>query len=240
VSLHERELSLPKPERYDDVIVGSGAGGKYLAWPGAFRPADGSRRTSVDWRFQPEYPLPAEQNEIWSAGMAHTVSHAGAFGITTNGMSMDVAKVVARKRHMIETSSRFTWSSIKRAAPSWSWPDPFHGKPWAADVHVTPDGRFLYASERTTSTLVAFRLRTDASSPAFAGGYPTERQPRNFDLDLSGKYVVAAGGLSNHVSCYSIDSRTGALRQLVQVEVGRDTNWVTIGKLPYPYVVPRD
>jgi 6-phosphogluconolactonase len=87
---------------------------------------------------------------------------------------------------------------------------------------------------------VAFRLRTDASSPAFAGGYPTERQPRNFDLDLSGKYVVAAGGLSNHVSCYSIDSRTGALRQLVQVEVGRDTNWVTIGKLPYPYVVPRD
>src|SRR6266853_2102361 len=32
-------------------------------------------------------------------------------------------------------------------------PRGFEGKPWAADIHLTPDGRFLYASERTTSTL---------------------------------------------------------------------------------------
>jgi 6-phosphogluconolactonase len=37
-------------------------------------------------------------------------------------------------------------------------PKDFSGKPWAADIHVTPDGRFLYASERTTSTLAAFRV----------------------------------------------------------------------------------
>ena len=29
---------------------------------------------------------------------------------------------------------------------------------WAADLHLTPSGRFLYASERTTSTIGAFRV----------------------------------------------------------------------------------
>ena len=37
-------------------------------------------------------------------------------------------------------------------------PKGFDGKPWAADIHRTPDGRFLYASERTTSTLAAFSV----------------------------------------------------------------------------------
>jgi 6-phosphogluconolactonase len=31
-------------------------------------------------------------------------------------------------------------------------------KSWAADLHLTPDGKYLYASERTTSTLAAFRI----------------------------------------------------------------------------------
>ncbi len=37
-------------------------------------------------------------------------------------------------------------------------PKGFSGKPWAADIHVTPDGKYLYASERTTSTLAAFKI----------------------------------------------------------------------------------
>jgi 6-phosphogluconolactonase len=37
-------------------------------------------------------------------------------------------------------------------------PSGFAGKPWAADLNVTPDGRFLYGSERTSSTLAAFRI----------------------------------------------------------------------------------
>src|SRR5882724_1702533 len=37
-------------------------------------------------------------------------------------------------------------------------PKGFDGKPWAADIHLTPDGKYLYASERTTSTLAAFKV----------------------------------------------------------------------------------
>ena len=53
------------------------------------------------------------------------------------------------------------WDEIQRTT---ALPEGFTGKPWAADIHVTPDGRFLYASERTTSTITAYKV--DATSRA--------------------------------------------------------------------------
>jgi len=44
-------------------------------------------------------------------------------------------------------------------------PAGFSGKPWAADLRLTPDGRFLYTSERTTSTLAARSLRGRLLAP---------------------------------------------------------------------------
>jgi hypothetical protein len=62
-------------------------------------------------------------------------------------------------------------------------PDDFQGKPWAADVHVTPDGRLLDASERTSSTLAAFRINGDDGQLTLIGNYTTETQPRGFNID---------------------------------------------------------
>ena len=72
-------------------------------------------------------------------------------------------------------------------------PRGFEGKPWAADIHLTPDGKFLYASERTTSTLAAFSvdLKTGLLTPI--DSYPTEKQPRSFDIDPTGRYLLAVG-----------------------------------------------
>jgi len=61
-------------------------------------------------------------------------------------------------------AARGTWQQIQQAS---ALPEGFGGKesggkPWAADIHLTPDGRFLYASERTSSTISAFRV--DAES----------------------------------------------------------------------------
>ncbi|MGY4328832.1 6-phosphogluconolactonase [Bradyrhizobium sp. LB7.2] len=51
------------------------------------------------------------------------------------------------------------WEEIQRTT---ALPEGFSGKPWAADIHITPDGRFLYASDRTTNTLTAYKV--DATS----------------------------------------------------------------------------
>lgn len=106
------------------------------------------------------------------------------------------------------------------------------GPPSAADVHLTPDGRFLYASERTSSTLAAFRVDAESGRLTPIGNYPTESQPRGFNIDPGGKYLIAAGQKSDRLTAYAIDRETGALREASRLDVGKNPNWVEIITLP--------
>jgi 6-phosphogluconolactonase len=100
--------------------------------------------------------------------------------------------------------------------------------PAAADLHLTPDGRFLYASERTSSTLAAFLVNADSGQLTLIGNYPTEIQPRGFNIDPGGKYLLAAGQKSNRLSVHAIDQKTGVLRKVSHIDVGKNPNWVEI------------
>lgn len=99
---------------------------------------------------------------------------------------------------------------------------------WAADIHITPDGRFLYISERTGSTIEAFSVDGASGHLVRLGGVPTETQPRGFAIDPGGKFLVASGEKSDTISVYAIDQSSGALRLLHQYPVGKGANWVEI------------
>ncbi|CAH2911162.1 MAG: hypothetical protein, not 6-phosphogluconolactonase [uncultured Paraburkholderia sp.] len=107
-------------------------------------------------------------------------------------------------------------------------PDFAGDKPWGADVHITPDGRFVYASERTSSTLAAYRVDRATGKLTRRGTYPTEKQPRGFNIDPSGNYLLAVGQLSPSLSAYRINRETGALTALGQYPVGKSANWIEI------------
>ena len=107
-----------------------------------------------------------------------------------------------------------------------------NGGPKAADLHVSPDGRFLYASERTTSTLAAFRIDLTTGLLERAGSVATETTPRGFNIDSSGRYLLAVGQDSHHLSTYAIDQATGGLSMLKRYEMGKGPNWVEIHRLP--------
>src|SRR2546421_3723285 len=96
----------------------------------------------------------------------------------------------------------------------------------AADLHLTPNGKFLYASERTTSTLAAFRVDAASGKLGYLSSTPTERQPRGFAIDPAGKFLVASGEKSETISVYAIDPASGALRLLQKVPAGKGANWV--------------
>ncbi|MEM5383790.1 beta-propeller fold lactonase family protein [Paraburkholderia phymatum] len=98
---------------------------------------------------------------------------------------------------------------------------------WAADIQLTPDGRFLFVAERTTSRLIGYRV-TDDGSLEYAGCTDTETQPRGFRIDPSGRFLVACGEQSTHVAVYAIDAGSGALALLSRCEGGRGANWVEI------------
>jgi 6-phosphogluconolactonase len=82
-----------------------------------------------------------------------------------------------------------------------------------ADIHITPDGRFLYASNRGHDSLACFEVnaRTGALRPI--GHTPTEgKTPRNFVIDPTGRFLLVANQKSDNIVVLSLDSRTGALR----------------------------
>lgn len=99
---------------------------------------------------------------------------------------------------------------------------------WAADIHMTPSGRFLYVSERTSSTLGAFSVDGASGKLSYLSSTPTERQPRGFAIDPRGRYLVATGEKSETISVYAIDQSSGALRLLNKYPTGKGANWVEI------------
>ena len=121
------------------------------------------------------------------------------------------------------------WQEIQRTT---ALPSGFSGKPWAADIHLTPDGRFLYASERGSNTIAAFKVDAATGHLTSTGSVPTERQPRGFNIDPSGRYLAAVGELSDGMTVYGIDAASGALTKLRSYPVGKKPNWVEFVSLP--------
>lgn len=120
------------------------------------------------------------------------------------------------------------WGEIQRTT---ALPEGFSGKPWAADIHITPDGRFLYASERTTNTLTAYKVDATSGKLTTVGSVPTEKQPRGFNIDPTGRYLAAVGELSDGMTVYAIDQTSGALSKLKSYTTGKKPNWVEFLKL---------
>ncbi|WP_232071736.1 lactonase family protein [Paraburkholderia pallida] len=98
---------------------------------------------------------------------------------------------------------------------------------WAADIHGSPDGRFVYASERTSSRLLTLRVAQDGTLEPVSS-VETETQPRGFRLDPSGRFLVACGEKSPHVSLYRVDAQSGALALAARCAGGQGANWVEI------------
>ena len=88
-------------QRYEALVLGSGAGGKLLAWHLA---KTGHRTAVVERKWIggscPNINCLPSKNEIWSAKVAHLVHHAGRFGITVGTASFDMAAVRKRKHEM--------------------------------------------------------------------------------------------------------------------------------------------
>lgn len=165
----------------------------------------------------PVYKVPEK------SGPRHFVFHPnGKFVYLVHELNGDVAAFT------YEAKSG-AWDEIQRTT---ALPEGFSGKPWAADIHITPDGRFLYASERTTNTLTAYKVDGSSGKLTTIGSVPTEKQPRGFHIDPSGHYLAAVGELSDSMTVYAIDQSSGALAKLKSYPTGKKPNWVEFLNLP--------
>lgn len=107
-------------------------------------------------------------------------------------------------------------------------PPSFSGHPSTADLHVTPDGRFLYATERALNRIVGYRVDAGSGGLTQVEETVTEAVPRAFAIAPDGSFLVVAGEASGRISAYAIDRATGRLTKGVEFAVGPKPNWIEL------------
>lgn len=114
---------------------------------------------------------------------------------------------------------RYENGTLKTAETVNTLPDDFTGDNICSDLHLTPDGKWLFASNRGHDSLTCYRIESDGSLSfqhrISSGG----RTPRNFAIDPGGQYLLAGNQDSDNITVFEIGA-DGSLCQVHQFEMG--------------------
>ena len=156
---------MSQPEHFEMLIIGSGEGGKYLAW----HMAKSGHRTAVVERKLiggscPNTNCLPSKNEIWSAKVADLVQHASRFGTVTGHTSTDMKQVQARKRGMVENMIAKHLELYKTSGAELIMGTACFIAPKTVEVELNSGGTRVLTGER-----VAINLGTHATIPDIPG-----------------------------------------------------------------------
>lgn len=88
----------------------------------------------------------------------------------------------------------------------------FKGRVGAADIHVSPDGKFLYGSNRGEANEIVIYAIDKNGKLTYAGRQSTlVKTPRNFAIDPTGNFVLVANQDGNDIVIFKRDKKTGLL-----------------------------
>ena len=88
----------------------------------------------------------------------------------------------------------------------------FNGKVSAADIHTSPDGKFLYASNRgDANQIVIYAIGKDGKLSLVGHQSVLGKTPRNFVIDPTGNFLLAANQNTDDVVIFKRDHKTGML-----------------------------
>jgi len=91
-------------------------------------------------------------------------------------------------------------------------PSDFQGSNSCADIHIHPNGRYVYGSNRGHNSIAILEFDAISGTLTLVGTESTQGEtPRNFCLDPTGQYLLAANQQSDTIVSFSIDSETGLL-----------------------------
>ncbi len=91
-------------------------------------------------------------------------------------------------------------------------PSDFTGKSYAADIHFSPDGKFLYASNRGHESLAIYAVDAKTGKLTVAGHADTHgKHPRNFLIDAKGEFAIVTNRDNDNAVFFKRDAATGQL-----------------------------
>jgi pyruvate/2-oxoglutarate dehydrogenase complex dihydrolipoamide dehydrogenase (E3) component len=185
-------MNMSQPKPYEDLVLGSGAGGKLLAWHLA---RSGRRVAVVERRWIggscPNINCLPSKNEIWSAKVADLLHHAAQFGIVTGSVAVDMAKVRQRKREMVEGLVALHLDLYQKSGTELIMGDGRFVAPKTLEVRLRDGGTRVLTGER-----VFLNLGTRATIPPIAG--LADARPLThieaLELDRLPRHLIVLGG----------------------------------------------
>jgi 6-phosphogluconolactonase len=102
-------------------------------------------------------------------------------------------------------------------------PDGFSGQTAGAAIHLSPDGHFLYASNRLeTNEINIYAVNQETGLLTFVARQSTYgKNPRDFAIDPTGKFLIVANQNTDNMWVFKIDQNTGKLSQTgIKVDIG--------------------
>jgi pyruvate/2-oxoglutarate dehydrogenase complex dihydrolipoamide dehydrogenase (E3) component len=186
------ESAMPEPERLDVLILGSGQGGKLLAWHMA---RSGRRTAVVERRYVggscPNIACMPSKNEIWGARVAHLARHAAQFGTTTGTVATDMGKVRQRKRDMVEREVAAHLQNYKASGAELIMGTGRFVAPKTLEVELNAGGTRLLTAEQ-----VFLNLGSHAAIPGVPG--IEDARPLThigaLELDYVPQHLILLGG----------------------------------------------
>ena len=137
------------------------------------------------------------------AGPRHLTFHP-------NGKAMYVINELANSVTYFSYSSK-SGLLIERQTIS-TLPKDFKGKSYCADVKITPNGKFLYGTNRGHHSVAAYRI-ADNGRLSLVGIYPSLGEgPQNLAITPDGTKLICANMPSSNVAVFHIDGKTGGLK----------------------------
>ena len=190
-ALH-RETSMSQPEQYEVLVLGSGEGGKYLAWHQA---KSGRRTAGVERKWIggscPNINCMPSKNEIWSAKVADLLHHAAKFGLVTSSVETDMVGVRQRKREMVDGMIAIHLERYKASGAELIMGAARFVAPKTVEVRLNDGGTRVLAGDR-----VFLNLGTHATIPPVPG--LAEAQPLTnielLEIDRLPDHLVILGG----------------------------------------------
>jgi pyruvate/2-oxoglutarate dehydrogenase complex dihydrolipoamide dehydrogenase (E3) component len=180
------------PERCQNVIIGSGEGGKYLAW---YLVQLGQPTMVIERRWIggscPNINCLPSKNEIWSAKVAHLARHAGEFGTIAGPVSINMEAVRRRKREMVEALVAIHLKNYRETGAQLVMGEARFTGPKTLEVRLNDGGSRTIVGER-----VFLNLGTHAAIPPTPG--LREAQPLTnielLELDRLPEHLIVIGG----------------------------------------------
>lgn len=105
-----------------------------------------------------------------------------------------------------------TTGTMQQIARLSTLPDDFEEESYVADIHLAPNGKFLYVSNRGHNSLAIFSVSAEDGGVAAVGHEPVRGDwPRNFCFSADGKFLLVANQKSDNIVVFKVDKETGLL-----------------------------